>query len=91
MIYRYYAYIYYYYIYSRSLNINRVKSVISIGTVGSIIEGVNSRSIGRTTIRVFSIALHMCLCDSFISRSVQYQDIKRSMISTLNIGNVTIK
>ncbi len=58
--------------------------MISIGTVGSIIERgdsmsieeVNSRSIDRTTIRVFSIALHMCLRDPFIPRSVQYQDIK---------------
>ena len=45
--------------------------MISIGTVGSIIERgnsmsieeVNSRSIDITTLREFSIELHMCLHD----------------------------
>ena len=64
--------------------------MISISTVGSIIERgdsisieeVNSRSIDITTIRPLSIALHMCLCDSFRSRLIQWDSIKANDINT---------
>ena len=38
--------------------------MISIGIVRSIIDRGDSRSIDITTLREFSIDLHMCLCDS---------------------------
>ena len=44
------------------ISIGIVRSIIDRGDSRSI-EEVNSRSIDITTLREFSIDLHMCLCD----------------------------
>ena len=53
------------------ISIGTVRSIIEGESISRGIEGVNSRSIERTTIRQLSIVLHMCLHDPFRSRLIQ--------------------
>ena len=58
------------------------KGTIEGESISRGIEGVNSRSIERTTIRQLSIVLHMCLHDPFRSRLIRWGSIKTNDINT---------
>ena len=48
------------------ISISTVRSIIEGESISRSIEGVNSRSIEVTTLREFSIELHMCLRDPIL-------------------------